>query len=169
MSTNTVTVEFVKRINHPFPLLSWIIQLVEGTNFSHVALRIDAGDNRQFIYHSHISGVNFLSKKLYSNRYESQKVYKFSIDLEQRKKLITWFLDNAGEEYPLLELVGILIVRLADRCLGWKIKNPLGSKKMYCSEAAVQVLKIIGVKLPKPEYKVTGLKEIAQIMEAISK
>jgi len=169
MSTNTVTVEFAKRINHPFPLLSWIIQCVEGTNFSHVALKIDAGANRKFIYHSHLSGVNFLSEKLYRSRYQSQSTYKFDITLKHRKRLITWFLDNAGEEYPLTELAGILIVRLADKLFGWKIKNPLGSKKMYCSEAAVQVLKIVGVKLPKAEYKVTGLKEITEIMDSISK
>jgi hypothetical protein len=162
-TTNShLTIEFCKRINHPFPLFSWIIQLVEGTPYSHVVVKIDSGVNREFVYHSHFSGVNFLSKKLYKARYKSVKIYKFTITKKERQKLITYFLDNAGEEYPLMELVGVLFVRIANR-LGFNIKNPLGTSKMFCSELAFKIIKILGYKFNE-KHKVMGLQEIEDIL-----
>ena len=163
MSTDKVIVEFVKPKNHPFPLVSWIIRLIENTEFSHVVIRIDAGVNREFVYHSHFNGVNFLSKKLYNKKYKTTSKYEFFITKEQRKKLITYFLDNAGESYPMKELVGVLFVRIAGR-FGFKINNPLGSNGMYCSELAVKVLNILGFKKTSGKYKVTALKEIQDIL-----
>lgn len=164
MSTNKVTIEFAKPKNHPFPLISWIIKAIEGTNFSHVVIRIDAGINREFVYHSHMTGLNFLSKKLYNKRYQTVEKYEFQITKDQRKKLITWFLDKAGESYPMLELIGMLFVRFWERLFKKQIRNPLGTTKMYCSEAAIRALKIIGIKLPRAEYKVNALREIREIM-----
>lgn len=164
MSTNNnyVSVEFCKRINHPLPILSWIIQLVEGTDYSHVVIKVDAGVNRKFVYHSHFNGVGFLSKKLYNKKYKAVQVHEFSMTKEERKKLITYFLDNAGESYPTAELLGVLIVRIASR-FGFSIKNPLGSSKMFCSELAVKCLKVLGYKFNE-RNKVIGLREIEDML-----
>jgi hypothetical protein len=110
MNKKTITVEFVDRKNHPFPIVGWLIKLIEGTPFSHVAIRVDAGNNREFVYHSTIAGVNFMSKKLYRQNYEVIRRYTFDMTKEQQKKLVTWFLDHAGEKYPVKEIIGVMIV-----------------------------------------------------------
>lgn len=163
--SETITVEFLKPKNHPFPIVSNIIQLIEGTNFSHVAVRINAGVNREFVYHSNFNGTNFMAKSLYNKKYKAVARYKFEINKEQRRKLITWFLDNAGKSYPVAELFGVLIVRIVDRLLGKHIGNPLGSNRMYCSETAVKILKLLEFRLPRTDSKVTALIEIKELLE----
>lgn len=166
MNKPSISIDFTVRRNHPFPLVGSIIRLVEGTSFSHVAVRITTADNRSFVYHSTFTGVNFLNSALYEKKYKVVQSHKFDIDKQEQKKLITFFISVAGNSYPLKEIVGVIAVRLADRLFGKKIDNPFGSNKMFCSEVALKVLKLLDYQLPATESKINALIEIEQILKA---
>jgi hypothetical protein len=92
-----VSIEFTKRIDQKLPIFAWLIQLVEGTDFSHIAVRIQVADGRSFVYHSTFVGVNFLATRIYEERYEVLESYKFKIDKQKQKEL-----EEAIKQYKVI-------------------------------------------------------------------
>jgi len=120
-----VNIEFTKPKNPN--ILSRIISLIEGTEYSHVRLRFN-----DYVYEASGISVHFQGKiaQTYCPA-ELLHTYSVELDIEQYSKLLKLCMDNAGIEYGFKQLIGIGLVRL----FGLK-NNPFsdGRKSQVCSE-----------------------------------
>lgn len=128
-----------------FPIFSWLIQKLWGTKYSHVALIVypnAIGD--EFMYHASSRGLHFNSSTVFYRTNEIVYKKTIEVDKETYKKVIAQAMKNAGEDYGLMQAIGIGVAYLLERWGIGKI-NPFrdGRKKWACSEwVAVALLKI---------------------------
>ena len=112
--------------NKFFPIFSWIIRIVQGLNYSHVAL-----DFGQDILDATIDGVHFTSVDKYREKYKIVKTYWFEMPdytMADAEKFATRHRDAS---YSISQNIGLGL-----KHLGIIKKNPFGRNrgKLVCSE-----------------------------------
>lgn len=139
------------RSSSKIPVFSWLIMATEGTNFSHVALRmIDSETNQPFYYQASHTMVNEMGEEQFLKQEIIVESYDFEITPEIKKSIKEFAIDNLGVPYGVISIIGLAIVQLA-KWLGIKIKNPLSDegKTYVCSELVATILsKKLNVVLP---------------------
>lgn len=149
---------------HKFPIVSWLIRAVEGTEFSHVLSSWHISSlERDIYYEATGSGVNFLSWKLVPEKYEIVEMYEF--DADNLKKVAQFCHDNAQRKYSKKQITGLAIMRLA-KLFGIKMANPFkdGDYSQICVETGALILNEAGVMdLPK-DIEDYGLIEFRELL-----
>jgi hypothetical protein len=144
--SNSIIVGF--STHKDFNILSWIIQKVEKTTFSHVYIRwYSATTDRQLTYQASGLAVNFCGQEVFYTK--NVDIAQFSISITDAEKItiLQTAIDLAGKPYGIMDLVGIGLVRLM-ALFGKKIKNLFRDEgnAYICSELVATILIKIGFK-----------------------
>lgn len=137
-----------------FPLLSWIIRVVEGTRHSHVYFRMRHTSGVEFVYEASGTKVQFKNIDTFLSTSAIVDELVIPISTQQRKLLVAYFLRNAGKQYDKKQLLGLALRRL------FRLKhNPLPGNGHVCVETITRGLAEIGINLQlDPES--AGLQEL---------
>ena len=160
-----VFIEFTKPVERILPVYSWLIRMIEGTEYSHVRIRWQNSIGINLIYEASGSSVKLIGDYA-TNKHPVEVVhsYKFSLNKEEYRKLISLFR-FAGVDYGIKQVFGIALARL------FKLKkNPLsqGRRSQVCSElVAMFLVEVLGIiYLPHIiNLDLVGPKQIQQLLE----
>lgn len=137
--------------------LSRLIQIVEGTKYSHVYLRWISKSSAECFFHATETRVQFWGGDIARDRLSIVTEFYVDISVDDYRKLIAFSHKNAGREYGTGQIFGMAIQRL------FKLKvNPLasGRRSWVCSEAVGYFIEdILGYDL-KGDLEVEGPKYI---------
>lgn len=153
-----------------FNLISRSIRLAEGTAFSHVYTRFyDPSIDRWMIYHASHSDLHFTNMECFLAKNKVIEEFYIDVDHETRERALQYCVDRVEIPYGRLQLVGMLIVRLAKLWFNKSIKNPFhdGESTQVCSELVAHLLKIIGEDIDLKLVEVEGPKWINKIMHGL--
>lgn len=145
--------------------ISWAIKKVEGTEFSHVYIRVYSKSvDRWLVYHASRSDLHFTNWPTFQKENEILEEYELICSEEQKSEVLKFCIDRMGVPYGRLQLIGMGIVRLAKLWLKKEINNPFtdGAKTQVCSEFAGRVLKLLGMDIPEKALEVEGPKWIRE-------
>jgi hypothetical protein len=166
-----VSIGFSKRKG--FNLISRLISLVEGTDFSHtfVSWKCTFIDRRK-VYEAVGSGSRKISNHRFKEKALVTDIYQFEVDEEALAKIDRFTHDEAGTPYGYKHLVGIAIMRLCgfvSRLFGLKkkCKNPFkdGNYSQICVESGALILELNGIDIPG-DIEDYGLREFHQFVSA---
>lgn len=93
-----------------FPIVGWLIQLVQGTPFSHVYMKRESKYG-EYVYHAHGSGVGFSSINWFL--VQNQPVAEFTIQISQeaKDKILNRAIELCGRPYSQKDILGILLAQ----------------------------------------------------------
>lgn len=118
---------------HTGNLLSKTIQLVEGSNYSHVYIR-RVSKYGEYVYQASGLSVNFMNIDIFKEHNVIVEEYEFELDDSKKEKLLSFFIKYAGAPYELKSLFKILAIIAAKR-IGKDLKfQSDGTKEFICSE-----------------------------------
>lgn len=132
-----------------FAIYSWIIRLVEGTDFSHVYVKWHSSSlERNITYQASGTTVNFMAQQIFNEHHIPVHEIELTLTADQKKEIVQFAMDNVGVPYGLKAAFGILLVKTAS-IFGKSIKNPFrdGGGTYFCSELAAKILEILGYDL----------------------
>lgn len=130
-----VKIHQCRRINHPFPILSWLIMLIQSINYSHYAIEYQSdGDDLVLDATSH--SFREMSFAQWVKNYKITKTFVFNIDASEAD-VRKWANTHKGKTYGTLQVIGLLFI-----VCGLIKHNPFGSdnEKLTCNEAALLFL-----------------------------
>lgn len=125
-----------------FAPLSWAIQAIECTNYSHAFVKIYAAkSDRYLIYQATGTGVYFIGEKAFLDHNIIVEEYKFNIKEYKQHKFFQKAIDECGKDYGRLQLVGLGLVKLLN-FFNISIKNVFSNKdtKYICTEIVATIL-----------------------------
>lgn len=150
-----------------YPILSWIIRLLEGTEYSHVRLVWVNGTNRKLVYEASGTSVKFVGTLAQKDKpVEVLDSYEIDIDTEEYRKLIDTCMKYADVSYGIKQLVGMGLTYLP-----WVKTNPFadGRKSQVCSEIVGEVLREVkGVNIDE-SLDIAGPKIINKTLSEIDR
>lgn len=154
-----------------FAPLSWLIMLIERTNFSHAYIKIYSESlNRSLIYQANNSGVWFIGEPSFLNKNIEVETYEFEISSTQKTKLLQFCVDNSGKSYGRLQLIGMSIVKLIKFLFNKDIRNPFsnGSTLYVCSELVLKALEeITNLNVQKQDN--IGIFDLEKLVKSLNK
>jgi len=125
--------------------ISKAIMLVEGTEYSHVYIKLY---NKHFgdydIYQASKGMVNHVTDSVFLEHNISVAEYKIPITSTKKMSTISYIRKKLGKPYSFITLIGIFIIdRLRSLGIKWSKLNCLfdGDKAYICSEFAARVVK----------------------------
>lgn len=142
-----ISIGFSRPKGHKFPIFSWLVQLMEGTEYSHVYVRWHSQYlEKDLVYEASGTMVHFTEGSRFDRKAETLHVYELQIEEEQYKRLVQRAMDYCGAPYGLKQVFGIAWVKLA-RVFGKDIKNPFsdGKATWICSELVNDLLMDLGM------------------------
>ena len=151
--------------------ISWAIRKLEGTEYSHVYMRTYSHSlDRWLVYHASHSSVHFSSWIEIQKENKIIREYKILVTDEQKRQILTSCIDMLDIHYGRLQLVGMMLSRLAKIWFNLNIKNPFadGSKTEVCSELQFQVLEILGLIFPSWKMESLGPRYFEKCISVIS-
>lgn len=126
-----------------FQPFAWAIRKWEGTEYSHVYIRIPSKFlETDVIYQASGMAVNFMSIETFLGHAEIVKEYEFEISDFTHKALLKSAIQNLGKPYSVKGIAGIVTARLC-QILDIKLSsNPFtdGRAAYICCELGVQVM-----------------------------
>lgn len=153
---------------NPFP---WLVRKIQGTEFSHVYLRLPTGRRlkQDLIYQASNTMVNFVGSKRFEDQNHIIKEIELDIESDTYYKLLQFCVNEAGKSYAFLQILGIGWVLFAG-LFGAKVKNPFpqGGSSYVCSELVAAILiEFFGFRImqdldlitPKEVYELLSLLE----------
>lgn len=153
-----------------FPILSWLIRLIEQTPYSHVYLRIPSTWLQTDTYFQ-ASGlmVNFMGPDVFAKNAQVVEEFPIWITPETKKKIWQFAIRNAGKPYSIKQLPGIGIIKLG-RLFGQNWNNPFkdGRASYICVELIAELLiEYLGASITK-DLDSIGFKETYPQVRQIS-
>lgn len=133
-----LSVGFSRPYKHPFPILSWLIRLIEWTRFSHVYVSFTTKSGHSLVLHASGFSVNLLNKQIFLNKNKIIKTYEFTLTTEQRKTFFKFMFQSLGLSYSFKQLFGILLARTFN--LKYNILSQ-GNQSQVCSELVGYILR----------------------------
>ena len=116
-----------------FAIMSWLIRLYQCTKFSHVYIRIATPFlGSDTITHASEGKILRMSEYQFDKRHETVEEIEIQIDDENFKKMILELHKASGDDYGMMQNVGIVIVDMLN-FFNIKIKNPW-QQGWNCSE-----------------------------------
>jgi hypothetical protein len=135
----TITIGFSKPKNRFFPVISWIIRLYQGTEYSHAYLKFDSASlNRTLVYEAVGGGVRFVGSNLWKHKAEEVKQFQIQITDDQFIHIMQYCVDTAGVSYGSIQNVGVILATI------FKMKNNPFKKGKNCSEVVAEILQMQG-------------------------
>lgn len=171
---NSILVGFSKP-KMKFPILSWMIRLLENTKYSHVYIKWESDWlQRDIVYEASGMMVHFKEGTAFEEHAETVHLFDVECGLESKKKIIQKCMDYSGNPYGLKQLFGILIVKIL-RIFGKDIENPFadGNKTWVCSEIVSELLEELEITFPVNQDNITpkdifnGLSKIERVKKLI--
>lgn len=172
MEKYTISIGFSRR--KKFNLISRLISLVEGTEFSHTFVSWKCTNiNRRKVYEAVGSGSRKISNVRFKEKAEVTHVFHFEVNAEDLFKVDQFTHDQAGTPYGYKHLVGIAIMRIKNcfyRLIGSNKKagNPFkdGKYSQICVEAGALVIQLADKTISIPgDIEDYGLKEFYEFVK----
>lgn len=118
---------------HVGSLLSKIIQVTDGSEYSHVYIRRQSKYG-EYVYQASGLQVNFMNAEIFRAHNVVVEEYEFELPDDKKEKLIAFFMKYAGTSYGTKSLFKILAVLLCGR-VGYDLKlKGDGTETFICSE-----------------------------------
>lgn len=126
---------------------AWLIMKGYSIPYDHVYVSFHSESlNRDVVFQASGLSVNFMGKVFFDEN-DVLDEFELSISEENKKKLLQFALDNAGNPYGIKIALGLALVRIAS-LFGKKIKNPFGGE-FVCSTLVGHILKKFeGIDIP---------------------
>lgn len=119
--------------SHNNNLLSKTIQLIEGSNYSHVYIR-RVSKYGEYVYQASGLTVNFMNINIFLKHNTIIEEYEFELPDSKKEKLLEFFMKYAGTDYELSSLFKILAILICQK-FNYKIEfKGDGDKEFICSE-----------------------------------
>lgn len=125
-----------------FSLFSWLIQVFEGSRFSHVAIMYkDRLTDTWLVAHSTRFRLNVMSLENFQRENEIIEQVYIKKELTLKLQFLDFLYKNLGAEYGYATVVGVLFARI------FKIKNPFrdNDKTLVCSEFVIKALGLTSI------------------------
>lgn len=120
-----------------FAILSWLIQTVQKTDYSHVYIKFYSSSyDRNIIYQASGLQVNFIGEQLFQEHHVVSKEFEFDVSEETYKKMMAFAIDRAGYPYSIKQLFNIAGYMITGKTLLSKD----GRDSYVCSELASQMM-----------------------------
>lgn len=148
---------FSKPSNSKFPIFSYLIRLLQGTEYSHVFIAWKSDSlQRTLVYQASGLSVNFTSFENFKKKVKIIHTYTLSIPSELDIKIKQKAIDNSNKPYGIKQVLGLGIVALFDM-FGRDISNPFsdGRATYVCSELVADLLIEFGITLTKSLDNIT--------------
>lgn len=137
-----IKVHQLRNIGHPFPLVAWIIMIVQGMNpfnkrsYSHMAISLTDSQGTYF-YDASFKGVFESSKKNYRKTYKTIESVNLQHNFEDKRAFLQWFDTHKGKRYDFIQLIGLLLKLLKIRST-----NHIGKdqEQLICCELVLLLL-----------------------------
>lgn len=140
-----------------FPIFSWVIRLVQKTEYSHIGILLE----EETILDATIAGVEFTDFRKYRKKYEIVKKMPIKNSLVYSNQVYEWAWPYKDAEYSILQNIGLGL-----RYLKLIKSNPFGSndRKIVCSElAALFMNKFSGLTIEDSDnYDLVRIYEIVE-------
>lgn len=132
-----ITIGFSKS-RKKFPILSWIIMIVEKSKFSHTYVKVKIAD-RELVYQASGRTVHFSNMEEFNIDHEVIFEREITIPKYKYAWILQFCFDNLNKPYSVLQLLGILF------CKFFKIRNPFANKSegFICSEISYLIAKSV--------------------------
>lgn len=130
-------------------LLSKTIQIVEGSEYSHVYIR-RISKYGEYIYQASGMQVNFMNAELFRQHNVIVEEYEFELPDIKREKILSFFIKYCGINYGLKMLFKILAIIVCKR-VGYDLKlSGDGTQSFICSElGALFCEEILEIEIPE--------------------
>lgn len=127
-----------------FAIASWLIRVYQGfTSYSHVYIRIRMKNlPSDKIFHASEGKIQNMSGTQFDKRHEVVEEYCITVDDGTYRKAIRELHEASGDDYGLLQNLGIVYVDLMREFFNKKVSNPF-TKGFNCSEFVREQLEII--------------------------
>lgn len=148
-----------------FSPISWAIQKVEGTEYSHVYIRVFSKSiNRWLLYHASRDNLHFTNWDAFQDENKVIEEYAIPVTEDEKSDILGFCVDRMGYKYGKIQLIGMGIVRIAKLWFNKEIDNPFSDdeKTQVCSELAGRVLQRLGESIPDKALEVEGPKWIRE-------
>ena len=126
-----------------FPIISWLIRLVQNTEFSHVYLKRNSKYG-PYVYQANGHGVNFTNIQWFLEQNEVTEEFIISVSDEVKDRIMKKAIELCGRPYSQKDIIGILLAQW------FNIKSNLladGEYAFICSELVVELLDSGGIVL----------------------
>jgi hypothetical protein len=126
-----------------FKLFAELIMFADMAPFSHGFVKFkSAAWGTEFIYQSSGHRTNFMGGKSFRSINTIVEEYALQLDDEIEAKVGRLCVEREGRKYPVLQVIGKGIVKLAS-CFGLSIKNPFsnGDEMSDCIEECAAILR----------------------------
>lgn len=130
-----VQILMVKPKKHPFPILSWLIRLIQRTAYSHMAISYII-DGQEMTLDSTSKGVREMLARRFLQSYTITNVYRVNLDVSP-KLFKRWVNSHKGKSYSPWQVFGLLLMQLKLRDT-----NPFGhdANRLTCNELVLLML-----------------------------
>lgn len=123
-------------------LISKMIQLTEGSEYSHVYIRKESKYG-EYVYQASGLQVNFMNIEIFKANNVIIEEYEFELSDDKKEAMLTFFIKYAGAPYQLKSLFELLLI-LIGRKFGIKFDfKGEGDQEFICSELGALFSEII--------------------------
>ena len=123
--------------NKKFPIMSWLIRLFQGTEFSHVYLRRDSDSTGEYVYQASGSMVNYMGIDTFFKYHRVVEEFEIEIPKEVWKKVLKNILIKyAGRPYGKKQIPAIALAQFGIRADSLQD----GEYAFICSEIVAEIL-----------------------------
>lgn len=155
-----ITIGFSKPKAHGM-LFSKLIRLFEGTEYSHVFIKMETRYGIDVVYHASGSKVNFMNYELFTKQAIILDEFSFEIDRDTKDRILNFCFTYVGTDYGIKQIAGMAIARL------FKLRNPFsdGLNTMVCTEVVGHILQVITPDFNVNDFDNLGVKDIHMYLQ----
>jgi hypothetical protein len=153
--------------NKKFPVFSWLIRLCEGTNYSHVALEIEA-DELSIVFDSVFPRSRILSKEEWLKGHRVISFVELGETKSTIKQLIQSCAELSGKKYSQNQIVKIALLTLGGAIARKIIRLTKNStSRLICVEAVARIVeRHFGVSSFPVPVDILGLDELEKVLKS---
>jgi len=154
--------------NHPFPILSWLIRLIEWSKISHVAIELI---DEKTVIHSHFNSIEYIDIDDFEKENTIVYSYSFDIPTESYEAMLYYFHSIVGLKKGYFKILfGAIIPHLLRCFFNIYIRNLFASEKdtaQLCSQFVRKVaLRYWNFKVPsRPFPENFSTQDVIALME----
>lgn len=163
----SITIGFSKPKAHG-KIFSTLIRLFQGTEYSHVYIKMHTKANIDVVYQASGSKVNFMNFDLFNDEVVILKEFTFEITDEIKNEILAFCFKYVGTEYGVKQVLGMGLVRLL-KLIGIKMANPFedGLNTMVCSEVVGRIMQFIVVDFKSTDFDNLDVKDVYDYVNSI--